>query len=219
MKFAKMIFACLAVGLSCAHATAGVVYSNTTTNLFLGSSYTGNSFTQIGDQIHLAGTERLATLANVEVFNLGVAAGTFDATLRLFDVGSPVGSQIGSDFVQTGVSAPGSSFIQFSFALPNVLVPDDLVFTLGISNQSAGANILAVLYNPPTIGGSDSSFLIANDGTNFGLYTAGAGGGKDNVYFELHAQAVPEPSSIVMLGLGALGVMFARRQRQQKLAA
>lgn len=42
----------------------------------------------------------------------------------------------------------------------------------------------------------------------------------DNVTVSLLPAAVPEPSSIAMFGIGAIGMMFARRKRQQtKLAA
>src|SRR5215469_4587941 len=84
-----------------------IIYSNTLTDTGDELFYAQNGFTQIGDQLTLGGTNRVATLATAEFFNSSTA-GTFDATLRLFNVGpnagNPVGSQIGSNVVVTGVS-------------------------------------------------------------------------------------------------------------------
>jgi len=59
-------------------ALATIVYDDTTTDTGDTLAYVANGFTQIGDQVHLAGTDRLATSATVQFFNFG-AAGTFDA--------------------------------------------------------------------------------------------------------------------------------------------
>src|SRR5262245_39566358 len=84
-------------------AAGAVVYSNTTTDTLNTIAYAANGFVELGDQVQLAGTERNATLATVQFFNFG-SAGTFDATLRLFEVGSPVGSQIGGNVLVSGIA-------------------------------------------------------------------------------------------------------------------
>jgi hypothetical protein len=68
-----------------ARAEAVLVYSNTTTDTFNTLLYSTGPFTEIGDQITLAGTERLAQSAQVLFFSVGSASGTFDATLRLYE--------------------------------------------------------------------------------------------------------------------------------------
>ena len=174
---------------------AAVVYQNTTTDTGNAFQFGANPFTQIGDQIALAGTDRVAVSSFVQLFNDG-NAGTVDVILRLFQVGLPVGAQIGSDFVRTGVAAPALSdpsggVFNVSFNLPGVLVPDNLVFTVEVTNPSAGVDIFGVdMFEPPTVGSSDNTFAIGYDGTNF----VQQGTPNQNVFFELDATA-PEPAT------------------------
>jgi uncharacterized protein (TIGR03382 family) len=184
-----------------------IVYSNTTTDTLDTLAYAANGFTQIGDQIQLAGADRLATLATVQFFSNG-SAGTFDATLRLFNVGSPVGSKIGPDFLLTGILAPAGDVVNAGFSLPSVLVPSNLIFTVLVSNLSTGVDIVGLdMFEPPTVGSSDNTFAIANNGTNF-IQT---GTVNENVFFELQATSVPEPATIsVAVGLFALALLRRR---------
>ena len=213
----------LALGsLTAAQAFGGsIVYSNTTTDIDESFSIVANGFTQVGDQIQLAGTDRLATQAKVEFFNLG-DSGTVDATLRLFNVGAnvgtPVGSQIGSGIVLTGISAPGGSEFDATFALPNLMVPDNLIFTLSIANQSAGVSVDGPeLYNGPTIGTSDNTFAIGYDGTTF---TKVMLPDPSNVFFELDAtsasQAAPEPATLGLMASSLIGLAAFARMRARK---
>ncbi|MBI4910059.1 MAG: PEP-CTERM sorting domain-containing protein [Acidobacteria bacterium] len=201
-------------------AFGAVVYSNVTNDLGQSLSYFQGSYTQIGDQIQLAGTNRLATLASVEFYNAG-AAGTFDTTLRFFNVGpnvaNPVGSQIGGDFTLTGIAAPlggGLTGFVVSFALPSLLVPTDLIFTLSIANQSNGVDIVGPdLYGGPTIGISDPTFAIARDANGF----LQANFQDANLYFELQADAdtaIPEPATSGLAGAAILGLWLLRRARR-----
>jgi len=194
--------------LIAAAAQGATIYSNTTTDTLDALAYAANGFTQIGDQLTLAGTDRLATLATVEFLNNG-SAGTFDATLLLFNVGSPVGAQIDSDIVLTGIVAPAHDTFNVSFNLPNLLVPDNLIFTVAVANASAGVDIIGPeLFEPPTIGSSDNTFAIANNGSAF-IQTPTR---NENVFFELQATSVPEPST-ALLGFAAL-ILFVRRSRR-----
>src|SRR5262245_22309411 len=186
----------------------GTIYSNTTTDTLDTLAYGANGFTQIGDQVHLAGVDRLATLATVQFFNLGLA-GTFDATLRFFNVGAPVGSQIGSAFVLTGIAAPANDIFNVAFTLPNLLVPDELIFTVSVGGSSAGVNIIGLdMFEPPTVGSSDNTFAIANNGANF-LQTGTA---NENVFFELQATSVPEPATAGVAGSALLALALLRRR-------
>jgi hypothetical protein len=170
--------------------------------------------TQFGDQIHLAGTERVATFALVQLYNQG-DAGTADVTLRLFNVGAPVGGQIGPDFVQTGVAVSGVTNVGFN--LPNLAVPDDLIFTVSFANQLGGVNIVGLdMFEPPTVGSSDNTFGIGFDGTNFNTYPTNGFDSSlnENVFFELDANS-PEPGT---LGLVAAALGIAAVVRRRKLA-
>ena len=155
--------------LICSQAFGSVVYNNTTTDTFDNLAYAVNGFTQVGDQIHLAGTDRQASLATVQFYNNGTI-GTFNAILRLFAVGAPVGAQIGSNFVNNAISAPAGDVFNVSFILLSLLtpLPDDLIFTVSISSQSAGVDIIGLeYYLTSSAGTSNSAFSIANNGTSF----------------------------------------------------
>ena len=188
-----------------------IVYSNTTTDTGDTLAYAQNGYTQIGDRIQLSGTDRLATLATVQLFNLGLS-GTFDATLRLFNVGAPVGTQIGSDIVQTGIVVPAGDVFNVAFVLPSLLVPDSLIFTVSAANSSSGVDIIGLdMFEPPTVGSSDNTFAIANDGTNF----VQAATASENVFFELQATSpasIPEPMTTALAGSALLALVLLRRR-------
>ena len=192
--------------LSVIPAHGGTVYSDTLNDTLNVLAYAG-SFTQLGDQVSLLpGNFRIATQATVEVFKAG-GAGTFDVTLRLFNVGSPVGSQIGGDFVRSGVAAPSGDIVDILFTLPNIVVPDNLIFTIAISNSTSGVSIVGPeLYDPPTVGTSDPAFAIGNDGSSFVQV-----GTEDNVFFDLQANS-PEPSTLA-LAAAVLLLIVARASR------
>src|SRR6185437_14917450 len=105
-----------------------IIYSNIDPTHDTGDTlvYSANGYTQIGDQLALSGTDRLATLATVQFFN-DSTAGTFNATLAFFTVGpnsgNPVGTQIGSNVVTTGVSIAQNDIANVNFTLPNILLP------------------------------------------------------------------------------------------------
>jgi hypothetical protein len=158
-----------------------------------------------------------ATGANVELFNNG-AAGTFDVELDLHSVGSPVGSLLGS-FTQTGINSVGSDVIDLSFNLGGgVAVPQNLVFVVRVSNLSSNMDLGLDMFEPPTVGSSDNTFMIAESAPNnfFEIPT-----NNENVYFQLSgdiANGVPEPSSVGLMGLGliAVGMAWMRRGRREE---
>jgi hypothetical protein len=192
-------------------AHADVVFDNTTTPTAGPVSYIYSAIgaTQIGDQVQLGGTLRSLTSASVQFFNAG-DAGTFDAVLRLYKVGAPVGSQIGTDFTRTGISIGSFADLQVTFATAGHLVPDNLIFTVEVRNASAGVDPGLDAFEPPTIGSSDNASLITYDGVNFSVGSTAVGEG--NLYFS--ATAVPEPSSILLSGLGlGLTALIALRKR------
>jgi hypothetical protein len=190
------------------------IYQNTTTDTGDTISYTANGFSQIGDELQLAGTDRLATLARVQFFNDGLA-GTFDATLKFFSLGEPVGAQIGTDYIMSGISAPLDDVLNVNFTLPSLLVPNNLIFTVSVSNESEGVDIVGLdMFEPPTVGSSDNTFAIAFNGQSF-VQAPTAG---ENVFFELDAVSptgTPEPATFpIALFFTAAGFFFlARRAR------
>ena len=191
---------------------AAPIYLNTTTDTFDTLFYSTGPYTQVGDQIALAGTARLGNTAVVQFFNNGTASGTFTATLRFFNVGAPVGSQVGGNFVTSGTSITSGNVANVSFNLGGLLLPDNLVFTVAVSSLAAGLDLGVTIFNPPTVGSSSTAFFIVNNGSAFS--TASLGTGHDNVYFSLDASGAgtPEPATISMMLLAIPGIIVARRR-------
>jgi hypothetical protein len=186
----------LALGLAALSSQAAVLYSNTASDQQFSIFYS-TGFTQIGDQIGMVSSGTLERV-DTQFFNNGSDA-TFDAVLQFYEVGSPVGSEIGGSFITTGISIASGESQTVTFSdLSGLVVPQDLIVVLSIQNESAGGDIGVNFFDPPTVGISDDSFFIANNGT--GLAQASTNLGIDNIYLEINA---PEPSS-AGLALGGL---------------
>jgi hypothetical protein len=201
--------------LAAAALQAAPVYDNTTTDTLGTVVYSSGPYSEIGDQIHLGGTDRLGNSATAQFYNLGVD-GTFDATLNFYSVvdsASGVGGLLGS-FVASGIALLGGNVGEVSWLLNGLNLPDDLIFTVTLGNLSQGVDLGLTVFDPPTIGTSSGSFLIVNGGSGFAQ--ASTGSGTDNIYFRLDASdpnAIPEPGTGGLLILAALAGFAIRLRR------
>ena len=190
-----------------------LLYDNTQTSTPDTILYSIGPYAVLGDQIELV-SSGTATQAAVELFNAG-GAGTFDLELDFYAIGSPVGAHLGSSTL-SGVTSSGSDVLDLTFALgAGIALPQDVIFTLSVSNMSAGLDLGLDFFEPPAVGSSDNSFMIAStDGTTFyHLLT-----NSENVYFTLSGNGssmVPEPSSATsaLCGLVAIGTILWGRTR------
>ena len=209
MRFHRVALLALALaGFAPAHAAT--IYQNTTQDTLLTYFYS-TGITQLGDSITLGGVDRLADSASIQVYNSG-SAGTFDVTLRFFNTGSPVGSQIGSSYLRSGVAIGSQGILTVNFPNLNLVLPDNLVFAVALSGASQGTNIGLNAFDPPTIGSSDNGNLIADLGSGF--TTGATAPGTGNLYFQVNAASVPEPASISLAGAGLILAALASRKRR-----
>lgn len=215
MKGAVLSFALLMLGCAPVARANLLLYDNTTTDTLATVLYSLGPYAALGDQIHLvsAGT---ANQAKVQMFNNG-GAGTFNAELDFFNAGSPLGSPLGS-FNLAGISSLGLDVIDLTFGLGGgLMLPQDLVFTVSVSNLSPNMDLGLNMFEPPTAGTSDNSFMIVATGgpTFFQLGTD-----NENVYFQLSGtsgvSAVPEVSTLTLLGTGLLVMGIGARAGRRR---
>ena len=208
-------FAVLAFALAGAGSSfAGTIYNNSTNDTLITYFYSAGPYSQIGDSIALGGTDRTLTDAMVQFFNNG-SAGTFTATLSFWNVG---GSQIGSSYVLNGLSMNQFGILNVTFSSLNLLVPNNLIFTVAVSNLSNNTLDIGLnAFEPPSVGSSDNAQIITRIGSEaFAIGSTAAGEG--NLFLKLAATTVPEPSTIAMAGGAAILAFFAARKRTRKLA-
>ena len=211
--FRKSVLAVVAFGIASASSTfAATIYDNTTTDTLQTYVYSAGAYTQIGDSITLGGTARTLTDASVQFFNLATA-GTFSATLRFFNPAAPVGTQIGSSYLASGLSINSQDILTVTFSGLNLLVPNNLVFTVAISNVTGGADLGLNAFEPPLTGSSNNAQIITStDNVNFLAESTIAGQG--NLYLQLNASDVPEPATITLAGGAIMALLILRKRRQ-----
>ncbi|MBY0505039.1 MAG: PEP-CTERM sorting domain-containing protein [Bryobacteraceae bacterium] len=197
---------------SASYARAEIVYNNTTTDTFdtyLFSVYGAN---MLGDAISLDGLARSVSSASVQFYNNSINSnGSFSATLRFYNTGSPVGAQLGPAYTLNNLAIGAMSILTATFSNLNTTVPNNLVFAVSVSNVSPGLDLGLTAFNPPTVGTSDNSALILQIGSTFS--TGAPLSGSGNLYFRL--DAVPEPGTLA-LSVVALAYVAARLRRNRQ---
>lgn len=197
---------------------ASPVYRNVTTDTGDTAVYSTGPYTEIGDRISLAGTERNGSSAAAQFYNSG-GAGTFNATLNFYGAaaGNPgVGSLLHS--YTTAASSQGGDIIDVSWLLAGLSLPDELVFTVSLANFSAGVDLGLTVFGPPTVGTSSAAFFLVKD--NSGFAPATIGNGQDNIFFLLDADPainVPEPGTAAMVCLAMVMLIGLCRRRGASL--
>jgi hypothetical protein len=205
-------------------ASAATIYDNTSTDTFTTYFFSATGATAIGDSIGFGGTERLLTSAAVQFFNLGAVRGSFSAILQLYAVGSPVGATIGAPVQVDNLDIDSQQSLTVSFAFPNLLVSDFLVFAVSVANVDTGLDLGLNSFTgpagpitpaPPAIGTSDLDSIIF--GMPFADGPTEPSAGRGNLYFFATAVApsndIPEPASLLTLGTGLLALAAFRLRR------
>ena len=198
-----------------ASPAATIVYNNTTTDTLRTYFYSAGPFAGIGDSITLGGTDRLLNSATVQFYNNFDAIGTFTATMNFYEAGSPAGAPIGGPYFVDNIAIPGADLFNVTFTNLNLLVPDSLVFIVGISNVTGNVDLGLNAYTSPTPGSSDDAAFVVNNGSGF--VTGPAVKGEGNLYLTLDANTpstgVPEPGTVSLVGGALIGVLAFARKR------
>jgi hypothetical protein len=208
------------LGLLLLTASAGrasaIIFDNTTNDTGFTDSFSQNNLVEAGDQIQLT-AGALADTAVTSLFNSAETSGiALTVTLRLYSVDAlnSLGSLITSSTLDN-VSFPATSTLQLTFPGLNVVVPQDLVWTLSFTTQDPIALELPN-FDPPTVGNSDNTTVWWDTGSGLQLTTPGFD--TENYYFQLSGDtsATPEPGGALptILGLLAVAVLQRRWRRQ-----
>jgi hypothetical protein len=215
----------LATGLAFASAIAAsseaetVVYDNTA-NLWTGESGYGTVLTwsgggiEWGDEVNLAGSARVGKELEVLTYCGGAtAAGT---VLSLYDNTGVDGKPNNLLWTADLGVVNYSGVTPVVAALPDVLLPDTVTWTVRLYGSYDFSSLGPILYDPPTVGSSGDWYWCNYFGSGFASDTLDWGTENLPANFGAKITAVPEPSTLALLSIGAAAIVAHYRSRRNR---
>jgi hypothetical protein len=196
-----------------------VVYDNTA-NLWTGESGYGTVLTwsgggvEWGDEVNLAGSARVGKQLEVLTYCSGAtAAGT---VLSLYDNtgvdGAPNNLLWTTDLGVVNYSGTTPVIA----ALSDVLLPDTVTWTVRLYGSYDYLSLGPILYDPPTVGSSGDWYWYNWCGSGFTSDTLDWGTENLPANFAAKITAVPEPSTLALLSIGAAAILAHYRSRRNR---
>jgi hypothetical protein len=195
-----------------------IVFDNTDPANYLDSFHTPGNGVEFGDEVNLAGIERIVTNFSFEYFGAGLSGNeTGELFFRMLD-GPVIGEGLaarpspGTILYSSGEFSISSGFQTVNVTGIAIPVPDTFVWSVRFDGLNGAEQAGLLFYDPPTVGSSFDDFWQI---TQFGWETFIANDGAIPGNFSARIQAVPEPSTYVfalLAGLGWLGFAGYRRR-------
>lgn len=165
---------------------------------------------EFGDEITLAGTDRLLSEFKIEVFAAGLGGGE-SLTFRLY-ANDGTGNAPGTLLAEAAGVAIGNGLQTLTYTDPTLVLPDRLTWTVEFAGVEGAEQAQLPIYDPPTVGSSFDDFWVNSGGT---WATFRFPGGNPAGNFAANVTAVPEAGTIAYGLMGALvlaGYLRARRK-------
>ena len=202
-------------------ADAALVYSLPFSNTAGTVNVLGNAIESLGDDVTLAGTDRQIVSAEVDTayyFDGTHPGSAIPLQLTLYDLTTPGTNGLGhviatSSVIQVyGPGVSGRQDVTVTFPFAGETIPNS--FYVAVSQNPPNApldNNFALFYgSSPTVGSTATTeFYRPYSSTNFSVINIGGVTG-----LAIRINAVPEPGTIALMGVGALGLVFTARRRR-----
>ena len=209
-------------------AAPSVIYANSTNDLV---TRFNPGTTEVGDQIKLAGTERMLTAFSFEFWGTNTAmpdnssfSSTIQARVRFYENDGPLFSGYaspGTMFFDSGwfnvdkptsrstfLFAAGSDFPSWGEFIP----ADEMTWSVQFAGMGLTDSVGLDLYSPPTVGQNYDDYWSYNGG-GWALQTNSVATMSFGAYMEA---VVPEPSVVTLSTIGGLSLLMLTRRLRGK---
>jgi hypothetical protein len=212
----KSLGALAASFLLAAPASAEIVYDNSDPANYLDRFYAPGNNIEFGDQVTLAGTERLVTEFQFEYYWSSLSG---NETAQIFfyannapgDPAAPLTELFRSGEI-AGLSTDEHGFGKVVVSGMGIPVPDTFTWTVILGGIDGGEQAGLTLYSAPTVGDGFADFWMRTDGT---WATHLLEDGAVPAHFGARITAIPEPGTYALMAIAAFAFVGYRRLQRR----